>query len=60
MVVLTIFDTHRVRQIFKTALLYATKAEKNAKQMVGFLLKNNANVNAQDTQVTGMGAYLGI
>ena len=58
MVVLALSLTHRFRQFFKTALLFAVEEGKTSK-LVRYLLNRNANINAQDTQVTVIDMHLG-
>ena len=58
MVVLALSLTHRFRQFFKTALLFAVEEGKNSK-VVRLLLERKANINAQDTQVTVIDMHLG-
>ena len=51
MVVLALSLTHRLRQCFKTALMFAVEEGKKSK-VVRVLLERKANINAQDTKVT--------
>ena len=58
MVVLALSLTHRLRQCFKTALMFAVEEGKNSK-VVRVLLERKANINAQDTKVTLIDMHLG-
>ena len=58
MAVLALSPTHCLQQCFKTALLFAVEEGKNLK-VVRYLLNRNANINAQDTQVTVIDMHLG-